>query len=233
MKLMGLEPSRLIVSTLAARKKEKGKRKNRAARPAASVFAFCLFTFSLWMCGCAQQRSVMHPIPPPQVQNDQPEAATYSYEHKLDPEPGYEPRADIDALAAQLSGVTRSHYSPQPQIVMVRNYQVRPAASYGRERRTSGISGSHYLNTLFWGGLGAVIGHQSGHAAEGAIIGAAAGHAMDHGGLHGLLSRETILGGAVGAGIGSISGRAGQGALIGAAAGHLLDDVWRREDDQW
>jgi len=184
------------------------------------------------LCGCAQRQSIMQPIPPPQVKTGQTGTTTYSYEHKLDPEPGYEPRGDIDALAAQLSGVTRSHSRP-PQVMMVRNYSLTPAYAYSRERRTSGLSGSHYLNTLFWGGLGAVIGHQSGHTAEGAIIGAAAGHAFDHGGLHGLLSRDTIIGGAVGAGIGSLSGHAGRGALIGAAGGHLLDDVMRSEDDEW
>ncbi|HUU70170.1 MAG TPA: glycine zipper domain-containing protein [Planctomycetota bacterium] len=205
--------------------------------PSRLTFAACAAAL---LCGCAQRpQSILQPIPPPQVKADQPDV-TYSYEHKLDPEPGYEPRSDIDALAAQLSGVIRTR-SRAPRIVAVRSYTVRPVGVYGygygyghgRGRSTRGLSGYHYMNTLFWGGLGAAIGHQSGHTAEGAIIGAAAGHTIDHGGLHGLLSRDTIFGGAVGAGIGSFSGRAGKGALIGAAAGHLLDDVWRSQDDEW
>jgi len=84
--------------------------------------------------------------------------------------------------------------------------------------------GRRYINTLFWGGAGAIIGHQRGHAGEGALIGATFGRTIDRGGLHGLLSPSTIIGAAAGA---AASRKPAKGALIGAGVGFLLDDVFR------
>ena len=199
------------------------------------------------LCGCSRQQSIKQPIPPPQVRAEEPQA-TYSYEHKIDPDPNYEPR-DVDALAAALSGVTPVQAQPAAATttVVVNRYR-RGSAYYGSgygygygyhdERYRGyrrGFSGDHYLNTIFWGGMGAVIGSASHHAGQGAIIGAAAGHMIDHGGVHGFITRDTVAGGLVGLGIGSLSGHAGRGALIGAVSGHLLDDVFRsrRDDRDW
>jgi len=188
------------------------------------------------VAGCGRTPSLKPDIPEPQIDNEQ-KPGTFSYDHKIDPEPGYQGK-DIDALAAQLTRVVpqREVYVAAAPVttsrgtVVVRQYGYYPygMATYRYGSRYPGRNPDHYLNTVFWGGMGAIIGHQSGHTARGAIIGAGAGHMVDHGGLHGLLTPDTILGGAVGFGIGSISGHGGRGALIGAAAGHLMDDVFRR-----
>jgi len=182
------------------------------------------------LAGCSRT-TVLHPIPPPRQAKSEPKVR-YTYEHKLAPEPGYQARTteEIDALARQLSGITRRETpSPgPPRVIIIKGGPQRMAdTSYARRRRRATRRADHFLNTLFWGGMGAIIGHQSGRAGEGAIIGAAYGHALDHGGVHGLLSPGTIMGAAAGALGGSFSGDAGKGALYGAAAGHLLDDVFR------
>jgi len=180
--------------------------------------------------GCSQRpASVKQPIPPPEIR-PQAETPAPNFDRKLDPDPNYEPK-DIDALARQLSGLSprpelQYYHTPQPGYRHGAALRHRPALRNETPERRSGLRGDHYLNTLFWGGLGAVIGHQSGHAGRGAIIGAGFGHMVDHGGLHGLLSRDTIVGGGLGAIIGHQSGHAGRGALYGAAAGHLLSDVF-------
>ena len=184
------------------------------------------------LAGCSRT-VVMHPIPPPREAKAEPKVR-YTYEHKLDPEPGYRARdpEEIDALARQLSGVIREE-QVAPRVVIIERRAPRIASRrYPGRVRPASIRADHFLNTLFWGGMGAIIGSQSGHAGEGALYGAAFGHTIDHGGVHGLLSPGTIIGGAAGALGGSFSGDAGKGALYGAAAGHLLDDVfWSREEE--
>ena len=194
----------------------------------ARVLAAAGLLAAVFSVGCGRPASVKQPIPPPEIR---PAARAPVVERKLDPDPNYEPK-DIDALARQLSGISarpaeHSHiyFGRSRSRVFVPHYGVVQTIEQ-HDRRPS-LRGDHYLNTLFWGGLGAVIGHQSGHTERGAIIGAGFGHMMDHGGPHGLFTRDTIFGGVIGAGIGSLSGRSGKGALIGAAAGHLLDDVFR------
>jgi len=183
------------------------------------------------VAGCSGSVRTYPVPPPPQVE---PRAKVrYNYDHKLDPEPGYEAK-DIDALARQLYGIAPKRRAPRTSprpLVIIKERPNSPSVEHARRTRRPGLRAGHYLNTLFWGGLGAVIGHQSGHASEGAIIGAAYGHALDHGGVHGLLSPGTIIGGAAGALGGSFSGDAGKGALYGAAAGHLLDDVFRAREE--
>lgn len=163
----------------------------------------------------------MYP-PAPQAEVKQEPEARYTYDHKLDPEPGYQPK-NIDALARQLSPI-----APRRTVVVV--VPRATARDAGRLRRSTGgrrarrsLRGDHYLNTLFWGGIGAAIGSTQGEAGQGAAIGAAFGHMSDHGGLHGLVSPGTLFGGAAGA---ALSGNRTKGAIWGAVGGHLLDDVF-------
>ena len=164
----------------------------------------------------------MHPPALPREVEQKPKAR-YTYDHKLDPEPGYQPK-NIDALARQLSPI-----APRRTMVIVvpsataRDTRAFPRSAGERPDRRS-LRGDHYLNTLFWGGLGAAIGSTQGEAGQGAAIGAAFGHMTDHGGLHGLISPGTLFGAATGA---AFSGNRTKGAIWGAVGGHLLDDVFR------
>lgn len=199
-----------------------------------SVPAILVAAAAALLAGCGSNRSIMPPDAPRPAKQAEPEMR-FNHEHRLAPEPGYR-SPDIDALARQLSGIA---LPPQVRIVVVRQAVPVPVPQPARHWAASpryvqtcvpdeqcGRRGSKYLNTLFWGGMGAVIGHQSGHTLEGAGIGAAAGHAIDHGGLHGLITPGTIIGAASGAIGGSFGGNAGKGALWGALTGHLLEDVF-------
>lgn len=170
--------------------------------------------------GCSAPVRMHPPVPPREV--EQKRKARYTYDHKLDPEPGYQPK-NIDALARQLSPIAPRRAT----VIVVPSATARDARalrrSTGGRRARRSLRGDHYLNTLFWGGIGAAIGSTQGEAGQGAAIGAAFGHMTDHGGLHGLVSSGTLFGAAAGA---ALSGNRTKGAIWGAVGGHLLDDVF-------
>jgi hypothetical protein len=164
------------------------------------------------------------PPPAPAPQTD--------YTQAYRPQPGYTQDDDLAWRLAFASGaystppVTGTYYAPiGTQYVVARGPWYRTPRGYP------------WFNTLFWGGVGAVIGQQHHRAWEGAALGAIAGHTllrpggMDPG-YGGLITPNTLLLGGVGAVIGHQRGHTWQGAAIGAVAGRLFDEyrIQRRRE---
>jgi len=82
---------------------------------------------SLTAC-VSRQKFVSQPIPPPEIADEQPRIR-YSFDHKLDPDPNYEP-ADIDAFAAKLSGITKPQPAPSVQPPPLSAYARVPQSPY-------------------------------------------------------------------------------------------------------
>ena len=169
------------------------------------------------LMGCTPaQKLEPPPVPPPShVQASAPQMQ-FDFTQNYRPVAGYVEPFGSDDLA------NRMRYTDPDAFVRQRVAAHRAALRYRPARRYP------WLNTLFWSGVGAVVGHQKHRAWEGAGLGAIFGHTLARpGGMDpgrgGLITPSTLLLGGAGAVIGHQRHRTCEGAALGAVLGRLID----------